>query len=187
MSTRDPGGSVDLYSGFSRVATCLTPPITARKVRTLATTEPSARDSVPNEHMDDKYKARILIIDDDPFFRSLLRMHLSQAGYAVQVAEDAVEGGKALLHPEFDLVVCDINMPFLTGLELVSLLRASEETASIPVVFASSHTDTKTLMEAEKLGAAGYLIKPFQSEQLLETVERCLMKSKRPNRSSDSE
>ena len=136
--------------------------------------------------MDVNHKARILVIDDDPFFRSLLRVHLSQAGYAVQVAEDAVEGGKALLHPDFDLVLCDINMPYLTGLELVSLLRASEETASIPVVFASSKRDSNTLMEAERLGAAGYLVKPFQSEQLLETVENCLMKSKRGSRISAS-
>src|SRR5512140_3321258 len=132
--------------------------------------------------MNDTYKARILVIDDDPFFRSLLRVHLAQAGYAVQVAEDAVEGGKALLHPDFDLVLCDINMPYLSGLELVSLLRASEETASIPVLFASSQRDNNTLMEAERLGAAGYLTKPFQSEQLLESVERCLRESKQPIR-----
>lgn len=137
--------------------------------------------------MNDGYKAHILVIDDDPFFRSLLRVHLSQAGYAVQVAEDAIEGGKALLQAEFDLVLCDINMPFLTGLELVSLLRASEEMASIPVVFASSNTDAKTLIEAENLGAAGYLTKPFQSEQLLETVANCLMKSKRRKRTPKSE
>ena len=109
----------------------------------------------------------------------MLQADLSQAGYAVQVAEDAVEGGKALLGSNFDLVICDINMPFMTGLELVSLLRSSEETASIPVIFASSKRDTKTLSEAETLGAAGYLTKPFQGEQLLETVERCLIKSKR--------
>ena len=136
--------------------------------------------------MNDACKARILVIDDDPFFRSLLRVHLSQAGYAVQVAEDAVEGGKALLHPDFDLVICDINMPFMNGLELVSLLRASAETASIPVVFATSHMDTKTLMEAQELGADGFLIKPFQSEQLLETVERCLLQGRRQNRSPDA-
>jgi len=50
--------------------------------------------------MDEKYKARILVIDDDPFSRSLLRVQLSQAGHAVQVAESAVEGGKALLQPD---------------------------------------------------------------------------------------
>ncbi len=137
--------------------------------------------------MDDQSKARILVIDDDPFFRRLLQAHLSQAGYAVVLAEDAVEGGKALLQPDFDLVICDINMPFMTGLELVSLLRGSDETAGTPVIFASSHRDTKTLLEVETLGAAGYLTKPFQSEQLLETVERCLMQHKRRNRSWDAE
>ena len=126
--------------------------------------------------MGDKYKARILVIDDDPFFRRLLHAHLSHAGYAVQLAEDAVEGGKALLQPDFDLVLCDIDMPFMTGLELVSLLRATNETASIPVVFVSSHKDTNTLMEAEELGVCGYLIKPLEIEQLLETVARCVMK-----------
>ena len=126
--------------------------------------------------MDDGQAARILVIDDDPFFRTLLRVHLTHAGYAVQVAEDAVEGGKELLHAQFDLVICDINMPFLTGIELVSLLRRTAETASIPVIFASSKRDSSTLVEAEALGAAGYLVKPFQSEQLLETVARCLTK-----------
>ena len=136
--------------------------------------------------MSDACKARILVIDDDPFFRRLLQSHLSHAGYAVQVAEDAVEGGKALLHPDFDLVLCDINMPFMTGLELVSLLRASPETASIPVVLASSRKDPKTLMDSENLGAAGYLVKPFRSEQLLEIVDRCLAQSKHRKRASDS-
>jgi DNA-binding NtrC family response regulator len=152
-------------------------------VKTLAVAEPSAADSSRSERMDGKRKARILVIDDDPIFRSLLRAHLSHAGYDVQLAEDAVEGGKALLHSGIDLVVCDISMPFLTGLELASLLHASEDTASIPVIFASSHMDTKTLIEAEKVGAAGYLVKPFTSEQLLETVERCL----RSERGSDPE
>ena len=129
--------------------------------------------------MDSERKVRILVIDDDRFFRDLLRIHLTHAGYAVQVAEDAVEGGKALLHPDFDLVICDINMPFLSGLELVALLRASVQTAAIPVVFASSRKDPETMMEVEKLGAAGYLTKPFQLEQLLATVDLCLTSHKR--------
>ncbi len=136
--------------------------------------------------MVENHKARILVIDDDPFFRSLLRVHLSHAGYAVQVAEDAVEGGKALLQPDFDLVLCDINMPYLSGLELVSLLRSSKETATIPVIFASAQRDTNSLMEAERLGAAGYLIKPFQAEQLLETVQNCLNESGRRHSGFDS-
>jgi DNA-binding response OmpR family regulator len=119
-------------------------------------------------------RARILIIDDDVFFRNLLDLQLSAAGYSVEVAEDAVEGGKVLLRTKFDLVICDINMPFMSGLELGSLLRASAQTASMPVIFATSHMDAETMLAAERLGAAAYLTKPLQSERLLETVERCL-------------
>ena len=177
---------VDLHSDLFTYATCLTPPDSARTVGTLTAFEPSAYESLRTQRMNNGHKARILVIEDDAFFRTLLRVHLSQAGYAVQVAEDAIEGGKALLQPDFDLVLCDIDMPFMNGLELVSLLRTSAETASIPVVFASSHKDTKTLLEAEGLGAAGFLVKPFQSEQLLETIERCLMKSQGQNRGPDA-
>jgi two-component system chemotaxis response regulator CheY len=137
--------------------------------------------------MDNDSKARILVIDDDPFFRRLLQLLLSQAGYAVQVAEDALVGGKALLQSEFDLVLCDIDMPHLNGLELLRALRASVETASIQVVFISSHMDTETLIEAQELGAAGYLVKPFQPEQLLETVGRCLTERKCQNRNLGAE
>ena len=119
-------------------------------------------------------RARILIIDDDVFFRNLLDLQLSAAGYSVEVAEDAVEGGKVLLRTKFDLAICDINMPFMSGLELGSLLRASVQTASMPVIFATSHMDAETMLAAERLGAAAYLTKPLQSERLLETVERCL-------------
>jgi DNA-binding response OmpR family regulator len=135
--------------------------------------------------MDNK-RPRILVIDDDRFFRDLLRIHLAHAGYDVQVAEDGVEGGKALLQPEFDLVICDINMPFLSGFELVSLLRAAESTADIPVIFASSRNDPETMMEVEKLGAAGYLAKPFQLERLLETVDLCLTSHERRTRVSEA-
>jgi DNA-binding response OmpR family regulator len=164
---------------FPAAAACLTLHPAAGKVPELIVAGLWAQERVLDEYMDNEEKARILVIDDDRFFRDLLRIHLTHAGYTVQVAEDAVEGGKALLQPDFDLVICDINMPYLTGFELVSLLRASKETASIPVIFASSRKDAETMMEMEKLGAAGYLAKPFQVEQLLQTVDLCLLKHKR--------
>ena len=158
---------------------CLTLKRGRRKVPAPEHVEIPARGGLREEHMANENKSRILVIDDDRFFRDLLRIHLSHAGYAVEVAEDAVEGGKALLHPDFDLIICDINMPYLSGLELVSLLRATPETATIPVIFASSRKDPETMLQVEKLGAAGYLAKPFQLEHLLETVDLCLTSHKR--------
>jgi DNA-binding response OmpR family regulator len=119
---------------------------------------------------------RILIIEDDVDFRNLLRIHLSLAGYALEVAEDGVEGGKALLERPPDLVLSDVNMPFLGGFELLSLMRADENTASIPVILLSGHSDEDTMSRAMKLGAADFLTKPVTLEDLMGSIRACLAK-----------
>ena len=124
--------------------------------------------------MQDRSSTHILVIDDDLEFAEILRMHLAAAGYSAEVAEDAIEGGKALLALPPALVLCDIGMPFLNGLELVSLMQADERSASIPVVFISGRSDSNVLARAVELGAADFLIKPITREQLLQTVEACL-------------
>jgi DNA-binding response OmpR family regulator len=128
--------------------------------------------------MPDDKKTRILIIDDDVGFRDLLRIHLSAAGYQVQIAEDGVAGGRALLERAPDLVVSDLNMPFLDGFELLSLLRSDEQTASIPVILLSGRNDSDTMAKAVELGAADYLTKPVTRDQLLESIEACLARTK---------
>ncbi len=129
--------------------------------------------------MPDRNTIRILIIDDDLEFAGVLRMHLIAAGYAADVAEDAVEGGKALLEQPPALVLCDIGMPHLNGLELLSLMRSDPRSASIPVVFISGRSDSDTVIRAVELGAADFLAKPVTREQLLQTVETCLRKGGR--------
>ena len=122
-------------------------------------------------------KKRILIIEDDADFRNLLRIHLSLAGYALEVAEDGVEGGKALLERPPDLVLSDVNMPFLTGFELLSLMRSDERTASIPVILLSGSSDDEIVSAAMKLGAADFLTKPVRLEDLLQSIKTCMAKS----------
>jgi DNA-binding response OmpR family regulator len=129
--------------------------------------------------MPDQGTIRILIIDDDLEFSGVLRMHLIAAGYAAEVAEDAVDGGKALLANPPALVLCDIGMPHLNGLELLSLMQSDPRTASIPVVFISGRSDSETLARAVELGAVDYLTKPVTREQLLQTIEACLRKGGR--------
>lgn len=123
-------------------------------------------------------KTRILIIDDDVGFRDLLRIHLSAAGYQVQVAEDGVTGGRALLANTPDLVVSDLNMPFLDGFELLSLLHSDAETANIPVILLSGRSDGDTMAKAVELGAADFLTKPVTRDQLLESIEACLSRTR---------
>jgi DNA-binding response OmpR family regulator len=124
--------------------------------------------------MSDKGAIRILIIDDDIEFANVLRMHLVAAGYAAEVAEDAVEGGKALLAQPPALILCDIGMPHLSGLDLMSLMQSDARSASIPVIVVSGRTDSDTMTRAVKLGAADFLAKRITREQLLESVEACL-------------
>jgi DNA-binding response OmpR family regulator len=124
--------------------------------------------------MQDRSTIRILIIDDDLEFADVLRMHLMAAGYAAEVAEDAVEGGKSILERPPALVLCDIGMPYLNGLELMSLMQSDAKSASIPVVFISGRSDSSTMTRAVELGAADFLAKPVTREQLLQTVEACL-------------
>jgi DNA-binding response OmpR family regulator len=129
--------------------------------------------------MPDERKTRILIIDDDIGFRDLLRIHLSAAGYEVQVADDGVTGGRALLAQAPDLIVSDVNMPFLDGFELLSLLRSDADTASIPVILLSGRSDGDTMAKAVELGAADFLTKPVTRDQLLESVEASLARAKK--------
>lgn len=124
--------------------------------------------------MPDRSTIRILIIDDDAEYAGVLRMHLAAAGYATEVAEDAVEGGKALLERPPSLVLCDIGMPYLNGMEFMSLMQSDAHSASIPVVFISGLSDASLMARAAKLGAADFLAKPVTREQLLQTVEACL-------------
>ena len=129
-------------------------------------------------HMPGDKKIRILIIDDDIGFRDLLRLHLSAAGYQVQVAEDGVTGGRALLEQAPDLIVSDVNMPFLDGFELLSLMRSDAGTAAIPVILLSGRSDGDSMAKAVQLGAADFLTKPVTRDQLLESVQACLERSR---------
>lgn len=122
-------------------------------------------------------KPRILIIDDNAGFRELLRIMLSNEGYEVAVAEDAVEGGKLILGAQPDLVVCDIDMPYMDGLELLSALRGDPSTTSLNVVLISGRQDIKTLTRAEELGVLDYLVKPVTRERLLESIQTCLKRT----------
>ena len=124
--------------------------------------------------MSDKASIRILVIDDDVEFANLLRMQLAAAGYSAEVAEDAVVGGKVILERPPNLILCDINMPHLSGLELVKLLRTEERSAKIPVIFVSGSNDNETIAKAVELGAADFLAKPISFADLIASVTTCL-------------
>lgn len=116
--------------------------------------------------------ATILVIDDDECMRELLRIHLTSAGYDVVLAEDPVVGARALLHKRPDVIVADVEMPFMDGLEFLQVLKADPKTASIPFVFLTCHTEAEP--RAKQLGATAFLTKPLRASHLLATLAKQL-------------
>jgi len=112
--------------------------------------------------------ATILVMDDDECMRELFRLHLSNAGYKVLVAEDAIDAGHLLLQQHPDLILADIEMPFMDGLEFLRAVKADRTTRSVPVIFVTVRAEAEA--QAKKLGAAAFLTKPLLLPELLSTV-----------------
>ena len=116
----------------------------------------------------DATKPKILVIDDDPSMLHLLKLQLSNAGYDVLMAEDAVVAGHLLLDAAPDLMIVDVKMPYMDGYEFVAAVKADSSTRDIPVIFLTIKEDVAD--RAAELGAAAYLTKPVLADRLLEVV-----------------
>jgi len=122
--------------------------------------------------MTSKSKGKVLVIDDDRSIRELLSLHLSNRGYDVATAEDAIIGGKLALAAKPQLIIIDVNMPYLDGPDFVAALKSDPETSDIPVVFLTSDEDV--LDRTAKLGAFACLTKPIMADRLLDVVARAM-------------
>jgi len=112
--------------------------------------------------------ATILVVDDDQSMRDLLRLHLTAAGYEVQVAEDAIVAGYMVLRGPPDLIISDVNMPHLDGFEFIAALKADKSVPNIPVIFLTSVEEGD--QRGKALGAVGYVTKPVRADKLLSLV-----------------
>jgi len=114
---------------------------------------------------------RILVVDDDAPIRRTFDEHLSEAGYEVRTAADAEEALELLVEFDPALVVTDIRMPGMSGLELLRRIRRVSD-ADVAVI--TAHEEMKTAMEAMQAGAYDYLVKPLDLTAIEHLVERCL-------------
>ena len=118
-------------------------------------------------------KRRILVIDDDPALRRLIRFGLGRAGYEVLTAEQGAEGMALFGQGPVDLVLVDLMMPVVDGLRFLRWLR-QEARATVPALVFTSYDRNNAPGEALALGASDVLVKPVQLPQLLERVKRLL-------------
>lgn len=117
-------------------------------------------------------KKKILVIDDDEFMRHLLVDTLELFGYQVSTAVDGHQALDILDEAPFDLVICDLMMPRLDGLEFLD--KVKKHTPGLPVMIITGYGTTETEDEMRRLGARAYLTKPFTIEQIKASVEQIL-------------
>lgn len=115
---------------------------------------------------------RILIVDDDPMIRHFVDLVITQQGYKAVTAAASDTAMQLLGRESFALVLLDINMPGMTGLDILRLMRARPGRPKILMM--TAHRDPATIMKAMEQGADGYLAKPFKPHDLLKRIETVL-------------
>ena len=123
-------------------------------------------------------KVSLLVVDDASFIRDLVKKCLRNYFPGIKL-EDAVNGKKAqaiLMRESFDLVLCDWEMPEMSGLELLTWCREQPHLKAMPFVMVTSRGDKENVVQAIQAGVSGYVSKPFTNEQLLNKVKQALHK-----------
>ena len=116
----------------------------------------------------------ILAVDDDERIRRLAQMILQRAGYRVTTANDGREALDRIAQERPDLVLLDITMPHMDGIECLRRLRADPETARLPVILLTARAQDEDILEGTRSGADQYLLKPFNPVEIVEIVKSTL-------------
>lgn len=120
---------------------------------------------------------KILIIDDDVLVLKTLKNLLTKNGYVVTTFKDPQEALKGPIDADLGLILCDIRMPGVSGIELVKRLkeiRKKENKREIPVIFITGYASEEAPIKALKLGAKDYILKPFDMDKLLRTIKETI-------------
>jgi len=117
---------------------------------------------------------RILIVDDSVSIREVISFTLENANYTVLIAEDAKEALKIAATNSVDLVITDLYMPEIDGIELIRQLRKKEDYSKIPILFLTTESQLAKKTEAKEAGATGWIIKPFVPAKLLAAINKVL-------------
>lgn len=123
----------------------------------------------------------ILIVDDSPNNRDVYRLLLEHFGYRVLTAADGLNAVEQARNHRPALILMDVSMPVMDGIEATELLKADVMTRDIPVVGLSAHGDPLTMRRAYGAGMQGYLTKPARPRRVLDEVRRWLRRPDRPN------
>jgi two-component system, chemotaxis family, chemotaxis protein CheY len=116
---------------------------------------------------------KILIVDDSRTIRQQVNFTLSKSGYEIVQAEDGQKGLQALAeNQDVVMIISDVNMPNMGGLEMLEKIKTDTKHASLPVLMLTTEGAADLLERAKSLGAKGWLVKPFNPDQLIAAVKK---------------
>jgi CheY-like chemotaxis protein len=118
--------------------------------------------------------ARLLVIDDEPDVRWLLRLSLERAGHEVLLAEDGLRGVAMAQRQRPDLILLDLMMPVMDGYGVLDVLRKDDRTAGVPILMLTAKALDEDKRRCEEAGATMFLTKPFEPVDLATTIEDLL-------------
>ncbi|HEY3740895.1 MAG TPA: response regulator [Bryobacteraceae bacterium] len=114
----------------------------------------------------------VLIVDDSIAVRQHVSLALRGAGFEIMLAVDGIEGAEMIdVTPGLALVICDINMPNLNGIDMLVRVKSKPENKALQVLMLTTEAQTSLVKRAKELGAVGWIVKPFKSVQLVQAVE----------------
>ena len=114
---------------------------------------------------------KIMIVDDCNTTRKLLGHYLRSRGYAVVFAENGLDALEKLANQNVDLVMTDLNMPYMDGIELIRVLRSDTELSQIPILMITTENDDREREKAISCGANGYMVKPVTGNAIEEKIK----------------
>lgn len=116
----------------------------------------------------------ILIVDDSASIRNLVEFTLKDAGFQVLSAANGKEALELFDNRKIHLLLTDLHMPVMTGMELIAEVRKMEDYKHIPILFLTTETQVGIKQEAKSLGATGWIVKPFNEKRLVATIRKVI-------------
>jgi len=119
-------------------------------------------------------KTRILLVEDDPALRKLLKEALPESIFVIDIAETGREGLEMIVKRKPDLILLDWNLPDLNGFEVCKYIRQNKDCAHIPIIMVTAYSELNRKVSALEVGADDYITKPFEIEELIARVKAVL-------------
>lgn len=117
---------------------------------------------------------KILVVDDSESLRMVVQFVLAKEGYEITTAVDGVDALSKLPSDNFNLIITDLHMPNMDGLELIKQVRKFDEYKYLPILLSTSEDQMSAMQQANKAGITGWIVKPFQPEKLVRAVRKVL-------------